>query len=79
MVNTAPTATAVNITGTPNAGQVLTGHYTYNDVDGDAEGTSTFRWLRNGVAIGGATASTYTIVSGDQGTTDCLHDIENCF
>ncbi|NIA28972.1 MAG: hypothetical protein GWP06_03555, partial [Actinobacteria bacterium] len=51
--NTAPTATDVNITGTAEVGQVLTGNYTYNDADGDLEGTSTFRWLRDDVAISG--------------------------
>ena len=63
--NSAPTATGVNITGTPGVGQVLTGHYTYGDADGDLEGTSTFRWLRDGVAIGGATSGTYTLVADD--------------
>ena len=67
--NSAPTATAITITGTPAVGQLLTGSYTYGDVDTDAEGTSTFRWLRNGVAIGGATALTYTTVPADAGTT----------
>jgi hypothetical protein len=31
--------------------------------------TTSWRWLRNGVAIGGATASTYTLVSADVGTS----------
>ena len=57
--NSVPTATAVAISGTPAVGQTLTGSYTYGDVDGELEGTSTFRWLRNGVAIGGATATSY--------------------
>jgi 6-phosphogluconolactonase (cycloisomerase 2 family) len=65
--NSAPTATSVNITGTPTAGQLLTGHYTYSDVDGDLEGTSTFRWLRDGVAISGATSITYTLAAADVG------------
>jgi hypothetical protein len=67
--NSAPTATALSISGTLLVGQVLTGHYTYGDVEGDAEGTSTFRWLRGGVAIDGATALTYTTVAADSGTT----------
>ena len=62
-----PTAGAVSITGTAMVGQTLTGHYTYADINGDAEGTSTFRWLRDGSAIGGATAITYTLVAADQG------------
>lgn len=63
----APTASAVSISGTTQVGQTLTGSYTYADADSDAEGTSTFRWLRNGVAIAGATASTYTLVNADFG------------
>ena len=67
--NSAPMASAVTISGTAEVGQLLTGGYTYGDVDRDAQGTSTFRWLRNGVAIGGATALTYTTVPADAGTT----------
>jgi len=63
--NTAPTATNVSISGTPQFGQVLTGNYTYNDADGDLEGATTFRWLRNGTAIPGATAQQYTVVAAD--------------
>jgi hypothetical protein len=66
---TAPTASNVTITGTVQVGQQLTGSYTYADVEGNAQGVSTFRWLRNGVAIGGATASTYTLVNADYGNT----------
>ena len=58
--NATPVASSVNITGTPNVGAILTGHYTYTDADNDPEGTSTFRWLRDGVAITGATSTTYT-------------------
>jgi len=63
----APTATDVNITGTAKVGLELTGHYTYNDAEGDPEGTSTFRWLRDDAAIAGASAQTYTLVAADQG------------
>ncbi|MFN7160577.1 MAG: S-layer homology domain-containing protein [Candidatus Gracilibacteria bacterium] len=35
----------------------------------DEEGASTYRWLRDGTPISGATASTYTIVTADRGTT----------
>ncbi|MEJ2393879.1 MAG: hypothetical protein P8Z77_03715 [Candidatus Thiodiazotropha sp.] len=65
--NSSPTATNVTIRGTAQVGNVLTGSYTFNDVDGDEEGTSTFRWLRNGSAISGATAQTYTLVTADSG------------
>jgi hypothetical protein len=67
--NTMPVASSVTITGTPNVGQTLTGSYTFSDTDGDTEGTSTFRWLRDGVAISLATAITYTTVLADLGTT----------
>ena len=65
VVNSAPTASAVGITddngGSVVVGDNLTGNYTYSDVDNDLEGTSTFRWLRDGVAISGAINSTYTL------------------
>ncbi|MDP2656684.1 MAG: hypothetical protein Q8P11_03930 [bacterium] len=67
--NAAPTASSVTITGTAEVDQLLTGNYTYADTDGDSEGTSTFRWLRDDVAIDGATSSTYTTVEADGGTT----------
>jgi hypothetical protein len=66
--NSAPTATNVTISGTAEVGRVLTGNYTYSDADGDVEGTSSYRWLRDGVTITGATARSYTLVSADQGT-----------
>jgi uncharacterized protein YjiK len=65
--NSAPTATNVTISGTAQVGQVLTGNYTYSDANGDVEGTSTYRWLRDGAAISGATARSYTLVAADQG------------
>jgi hypothetical protein len=48
-------------------GQVLTGSYTYADAEGDLEGASTFRWLRDNVAIAGATAQSYGLVAADEG------------
>ena len=66
----APTASGVTITeAAQTVGQVLTGNYTYADANGDPQGISTFRWLRNGVAIVGATASTYTLVTADLSTS----------
>lgn len=72
--NSAPTASSVSFSGTLNVGQLLTGSYTYSDTESDVEGTSTFKWYRsddgsgtNKAAIGGATSSTYTLVSGDNG------------
>ncbi len=67
--NTAPVASAVNITGVAQVGQTLTGHYTYSDADSDPQGVSTYRWLRNSVAISGATAATYMLVAADQGAS----------
>jgi hypothetical protein len=68
-VAAAPTASNVAISGTAQVGQLLTGTYTYADANNYPEGSSTFRWLRGGVAIIGATASTYTLVGADKGNT----------
>jgi hypothetical protein len=65
---TPPTASGVFISGAPQVGQELTGNYTYADIEGDLEGASTFRWLRDRTPIAGATAQTYTLVVADQGT-----------
>lgn len=67
VVNAAPTATAVTITGTAQVGQILTGTYTYTDGENDAEGISTFQWYADGVAISGATAIMYTLSAADLG------------
>ena len=66
--NTAPVASAVSISGTTQFNQLLTGNYTYSDADGDAQGASTFRWLRNGTTVVG-TNQTYTTVGADVGQT----------
>jgi len=72
--NAAPTATVQPITGTLQAGATLTGHYTYSDVNGDPQGTSTFKWYRSvnsaGLSktiIAGATSITYILQSADEG------------
>lgn len=67
--NSAPTASSVSVSGSPVVGATLTGSYTYNDADGDAEGVSTFRWLRDDVAISGATSGTYVLDAADLGAT----------
>jgi len=71
VANSAPIAKAVAITdkngGTSVVGDTLLGGYVYYDADRDIEGKSTFRWLRNGVAIARATATNYTIVAADVG------------
>ncbi|MEK3746125.1 MULTISPECIES: hypothetical protein [unclassified Brevibacillus] len=63
--NNAPTVTDVKITGTPQVGQTLTGGYTYNDVNADPEGVSTFKWYADDVVIPGATAIAYTLTPGE--------------
>lgn len=68
-VNTAPQANAVFISGDPRVGQQLMGQYVYSDADGDLEGVSTFRWLRDGVPIAGANAKTYAVAVADLGHT----------
>lgn len=50
-------------------GDVLVGNYTYYDPEGDPEGTSLYQWLRDGVAISGATNRNYTVTSDDTGHT----------
>lgn len=65
----APTASNVSITGTLLVGQTLTGSYTYNDADGDAEGTSLYQWYANNVAISGATSTTYVLTTNEQNKT----------
>jgi hypothetical protein len=41
-----PFVTNVNITGTPQEGEVLTGNYDYFDSNGDPEGSSQYVWYR---------------------------------
>lgn len=68
LAGAAPTATTVAIDNTtPTVGETLTGSYVFGDVDGDMEGTSTFKWYRDGVEIAGATAKTYVLVAADEG------------
>lgn len=72
-VNEVPSAGSVAVTGTVQVGLSLTGAYVYSDPENDAEGTSTFRWVRNSVSTGitggsdVATTLSYTPVVGDQG------------
>ncbi|HEX2920076.1 MAG TPA: T9SS type A sorting domain-containing protein [Bacteroidales bacterium] len=69
-VNTKPTATITKFEGTAQIGSTLSAEYEHHDVDGSAEGTSTYRWLRNGtIPIPGATGTTYSLTDGDEGYT----------
>ncbi len=67
----APTASSVIASGYAAVGDTLTGLYTYNDVNGDEENTSTYRWLRSTSAGGvyaeivGATNDYYTLTGDD--------------
>jgi VCBS repeat-containing protein len=55
------------ITGTVTEGQLLTAD-TSGISDADGLGPYSYQWLRDGVAIAGATASTYTLGDADVGT-----------
>lgn len=65
----APVADAVTVSGSPIVGQVLSSSYLYSDADGDLEGATTIQWNRAGVAIAGATQSSYRLVTADQGSS----------
>jgi hypothetical protein len=58
-------AAAPKVTGAAKVGQKLTASVTYSPADA----TASYQWLRNGVAISGATAASYTAVAADLGTT----------
>ncbi|MDJ0906252.1 MAG: FG-GAP-like repeat-containing protein [Woeseiaceae bacterium] len=63
--NEPPVASDVAITGTLALTEILTGTYTYSDAEGDLEGLTTFRWLRDGTPIPGETGTTHTVVAAD--------------
>ncbi|RKZ84005.1 MAG: hypothetical protein DRQ39_08835, partial [Gammaproteobacteria bacterium] len=64
-VNDAPTG-SVTISGTPTEDQMLTASNTLADADG--LGIISYQWQRDGLDIGGATNSTYTLGDADVGT-----------
>lgn len=71
-INNPPVATAVRIRGNPVYCGVLTGLYDYSDTESDAEGASSFRWLRAGEGgtpepIPNATSNSYTVTTDDKG------------
>ena len=63
-LNDVPTG-SVAINGTATQGQTLTA--TNNIADADGLGTISYQWTANGVAIGGATASTLTLAQAQVG------------
>lgn len=73
VLNEAPKANSVTFSGNMYRGQLLTGNYTYSDLESDGQGGTTFQWYRaeneNGpdVDITNATTSTYTLTLDDLG------------
>ena len=73
-VTNTPATGAPTITGTAQVGQTLTaGTTAIMDADGLTSVSYTYQWIRTAAGvdtnISGATASTYTLVAADQGTT----------
>lgn len=64
-INEAPTGAPV-VSGTPETGQVLTA-LTGSIQDANGLGSFVYTWLRDGVAIPGANAMTYTLLAADIG------------
>ncbi|MBN1107476.1 MAG: T9SS type A sorting domain-containing protein [Bacteroidales bacterium] len=68
--NNAPMANVSAITGTLNVGDVLTGHYTYSDYEGDIESGSLLKWYRKLLSAASwseaGTGISYKISTGDQ-------------
>jgi hypothetical protein len=64
-INDAPAGAPV-VSGTATEDQVLTAD-TSSISDADGLGAFSYQWLRNGAAVGGATASTYTLGDADVG------------
>jgi VCBS repeat-containing protein len=60
-----PPAGAVTISGTAREGEMLTASHDLSDADG--LGAVSWRWLRGGIEIAGATADTYTPAQADVG------------
>ena len=62
--NSAPTG-SVTVSGTATKGQTLTASHTL--VDADGLGTLSYQWLADGVAVRGATASTFVLGAAQVG------------
>lgn len=72
--NGAPVATAVTISGLAKGDELLTGNYTYTDVESDVEAGSTFQWYvadnatgAGEAAISGGTNKTFRIPAALEG------------
>ena len=66
-VNDAPTGAVLIDNPYPVAGDMLTASNTLADADG-LSGAISYQWMRDGTAIAGETASTYTTTAADVGT-----------
>lgn len=80
VVNAAPYADGLSISGTLKADEEVTGGYSYHDAEGDLQGASTYKWYRspdkvNKVLINLATHNTYTISADDKGYYICFEVI----
>ena len=65
-----PATRAPTISGRAQVGETLTATTSgIADADGIANAIFTYQWLADNAAIGGATALTYTLTSGEQGKT----------
>ena len=65
-----PATGAPTISGRAQVGETLTATTSgIGDADGIANAIFTYQWLADNAAIGGATASTYTLTSGERGKT----------
>ena len=73
-INAAPIASNIIIAGTLEVGKELSGSYTYSDPELDSENGTTFQWYiaadaagANEMLIAGATDSTYTLSTNEEG------------
>jgi len=67
--NSPPSAIALKIIGKPEIGATLRASYRYNDYEGDKQGASVIRWLRNDSTISGQTGKIYKLSAVDKGST----------
>lgn len=61
-------AGSVTVSGTAQAGKTLTATYNMDDPEGGETGI-TYQWYQDASPIGGATSSTYNVVTADVGST----------